>query len=69
MSMNNVITPAMLALLGEAGLQEIGAEQLHYSIDFEDWPFKLIDWEEAASDLCADMTVVTFDGIEYFYQG
>ena len=37
-----------------------------FNIDCSRWPFTCIDWDDAACELAADYTTVTFDGDDYY---
>lgn len=37
-----------------------------FGIDFNQWPYTCIDWEQAATELQQDYTQVDFDGVTYW---
>jgi hypothetical protein len=44
------------------------AEDISDVRDLSGWPFDYIDWERAADSLKHDITDVTYDGIDYWYE-
>jgi hypothetical protein len=46
---------------------ELASESAPRDVDFNSWPYRAIDWGDAAKDLMSDMAYVTYQNETYYY--
>jgi len=55
-------------LISEADFKDFAMEEAKClsEVNFNDWPYNRIDWDQAAEDLKSDFTCIEFDGATYY---